>query len=555
MRLITTKVDVVAPKRADRAGRSRAAVRLVADGVHAGYRLQAFVRAVPQDAGWTVHRCAFRLTGGHVMPGNTFNARLVSAGRIIHVFDSTGDVVNDGRWYVHEHETRVPEGGLTHARFEARFEVPGIARLARSTVRELRMARDRNAGACIGARARRSDHVERESPRAEGRSPAACSPNWRAATACSGDGGSNPRPSSRTPTSSPPPGRDTRTSTRVASVCLTTFASSSRSTAMTVTSSIPTVSGATSTVVGSRRAARHGRRAPRPRRPDPRSRGRGDRDRRSRPAAPHQRVERGDRFDERGVVAAVACGRERAQRVGDVLCDAVVEGVGDLAPLARFDPDELRGERRSPSRVLDDETVQADQDRAEGDGADGGEGELGDRDVVQRQAACYYYVARDRRQRPQRGLSGSRDERDEKRDRDVGEYQRRLRATGEVCRAPDETEVNKPEAPPVQQRLRPPPCRERDERERVARAERAGGIVDALVDPGRVVRRERDAHEAQPDRSEAAHAVQQPAGKRRRIPLGRMRRPLPADSHQTPAQGFGDERRAALDAEASPSCA
>ncbi len=160
MRLITTKVDVVA-RSAPIVPASRAAVRLVADGVHAGFRLQAFVRAVPQDAGWTVDRYALRLTGGHVMPGNTFNARLVSAGRIIHVFDSTGDVVNDGRWYVHEHETRVPEGGLTYARFEAWFEVPGIARLARATVRELRMARDRNAGACIGARARRADDVER----------------------------------------------------------------------------------------------------------------------------------------------------------------------------------------------------------------------------------------------------------------------------------------------------------------------------------------------------------------------------------------------------------
>ena len=101
------------------------------------------------------------------------NLKLVSDGAVMHVFDSPGDVVNDGRWYVHEHETDVPKRALTYARFEAWFDVPGLAGLlwrprvapAAGQVAPSPRAGDRDARARIRPRARHAQHVERAAER------------------------------------------------------------------------------------------------------------------------------------------------------------------------------------------------------------------------------------------------------------------------------------------------------------------------------------------------------------------------------------------------------
>ena len=117
------------------AERVRSVACLTADGVHGERRLQARVHVVAGDRCWTVQRYAYRLVGGAVQRTNTVNLRLVCGGAVVHVFDSGPAVVNDGRWYVHEHRTDVARGALTYARFEAWFDVPGLAQLARGACR------------------------------------------------------------------------------------------------------------------------------------------------------------------------------------------------------------------------------------------------------------------------------------------------------------------------------------------------------------------------------------------------------------------------------------
>lgn len=126
MRLTGTKIDVVT-RTAPLPSRHLPVSRLAADGVHGACRLQAYLHFVSSDAAWTVHRYAYRLTGGAVRRGNTVNIKLVCGGAVAYVFDTPRDVVNDGRWYVHEHATDVPKDALTYARFEAWFDVPGLA--------------------------------------------------------------------------------------------------------------------------------------------------------------------------------------------------------------------------------------------------------------------------------------------------------------------------------------------------------------------------------------------------------------------------------------------
>ena len=162
MRLIGTKLDVVtrtAPLPPDEIG----AARLTADGLHGACRLQACLYVVSAGATWTVQRYAYRLTGGVVGRRSAVNVKLVSDGATAHVFDSPRDLVNDGRWYVHEHATDVPKDALTYARFEAWLDVPGLARVAWDGLwrpAPSRGARDRDARARVGSRPRHAQDVE-----------------------------------------------------------------------------------------------------------------------------------------------------------------------------------------------------------------------------------------------------------------------------------------------------------------------------------------------------------------------------------------------------------
>jgi len=134
MRLIPTKIDVVT-RTAPLPACEPAVSRLTADGLNGGCRLQAYVVFKPAGSGWTVHRYAYRLTGGPVRLRNAVNLRLVSDGAVGHLFHSPREVVNDGRWYVHDHDTDVARTALTYARFEAWFDVPGLAGLMLGDVR------------------------------------------------------------------------------------------------------------------------------------------------------------------------------------------------------------------------------------------------------------------------------------------------------------------------------------------------------------------------------------------------------------------------------------
>jgi hypothetical protein len=162
MRLTGTKIDVVT-RTAPLAPDELAVSRLTADGLHGACRLQACLYVVSAGATWTVHRYAYRLTGGAVGDRSAVNVKLVSDGATAHVFDTPRDLVNDGRWYVHEHETGVPKDALTYARFEAWFDVPGLARRAWSDLWHAapsRGARDRDARARVGPRPRHAQDVE-----------------------------------------------------------------------------------------------------------------------------------------------------------------------------------------------------------------------------------------------------------------------------------------------------------------------------------------------------------------------------------------------------------
>jgi hypothetical protein len=162
MRLIGTKIDVVtrtAPLPPDEIP----VLSLTADGLHGACRLQACLYVVSAGATWTVHRYAYRLTGGAVGRRSTVNVKLVTDGATAHVFDSQRDLVNDGRWYVHEHETHVRKDALTYARFEAWFHVPGLARVAWDELwcpGPSRGARDRDARARVGPGPRHAQDVE-----------------------------------------------------------------------------------------------------------------------------------------------------------------------------------------------------------------------------------------------------------------------------------------------------------------------------------------------------------------------------------------------------------
>lgn len=116
-----------------------------------------------------MQRYAYRLTGGAVRRCNRANVRLVSDGAIVYAFETPPNLVNDGRWYVHEHLTEVPEGALTYSRFEAWFDVPGLALCSwrdAAAQRRLRRARDRDPRGRLGPRSRRAQDVERATQRA-----------------------------------------------------------------------------------------------------------------------------------------------------------------------------------------------------------------------------------------------------------------------------------------------------------------------------------------------------------------------------------------------------
>jgi hypothetical protein len=173
---MATKVDVVA-RTAPIPEQTLPVSRLTADGVHGACRLQAYLCFATAGPTWMVHRYAYRLTGGAVRRCNAVNLRLVSDGAVAYAFEPAGDIVNDGRWYVHEHETEVPKAALTYARFEAWFEVPGLARLAwgdlwdprpagavarrARTLHPLRGAGDRDPRARIGPGPRHAQDIER----------------------------------------------------------------------------------------------------------------------------------------------------------------------------------------------------------------------------------------------------------------------------------------------------------------------------------------------------------------------------------------------------------
>ena len=171
MRLTSTKIDVVTRTAAlpEDARTDRSVSRLTADGLHGPCRLQAYLCCVRDGATWTVYHYAYRLTGGVIRRGNAVRLKLVSDGAVVHVFDRPHDVVNDGRWYIHEHRTDVSASALTYARFEAWFEVPGLAGRVLGELRQPAPSggtRDRDARARVRARAGNAQHVERATKRA-----------------------------------------------------------------------------------------------------------------------------------------------------------------------------------------------------------------------------------------------------------------------------------------------------------------------------------------------------------------------------------------------------
>lgn len=92
--------------------------RLTAGGADGDLRLQACLESSSEGGRWRMHRYLYRLWGGEVRADCSLSLELVSDGSVVYEFDTQEPIVNDGRWYIHEHTTLVPKAALTYARFE-----------------------------------------------------------------------------------------------------------------------------------------------------------------------------------------------------------------------------------------------------------------------------------------------------------------------------------------------------------------------------------------------------------------------------------------------------